>query len=220
MNDPPRLANLGGAPTARSLEQRWVLASQGVLTELFGASHARMGGLPRPLGSHFAALFLRRDWDVRHAGEALSRVEWLLGEGHRLDYAARTDRHADEFLAWDLVRAAAVAGWAYAAYHLSLCEAWSWMVRASRELQRTFDGWDDVGASYVEGCRLWDEEAGDQVEGLVQALLAPGGGWDSALAGRPRGRPGSGGRAAPRARRRRGGRPRRSPDHRRRARRL
>jgi len=172
------LRELGGVVPTWSPEQRWVLASQGVLTELFRGHPARMGGVPRPLASNFAAMFLRRDWGVRTRREALQQIERLHERGHRFDFAQRSEHTAGDLLAWDMVRAAAVAGWSYAAYHLEADEAWPLMVRAARELRGHFDSWAAVGASYLLARNLWREGGADELQPVLDRLLAPGGGWD------------------------------------------
>lgn len=177
-NDATPLHALGGAPPARTLAQRWVLATQGILTQKFNANHLRVGGMPRPLCSHFGALFLRRDWGVRHANEAKECLAWLLREGHREAYASRLGCSADELYGWDLVRASAVAGWAYLAYHLDLETAWATMVESARELQRRFTSWQEVGTSYGLGRAVWQSGESSEIADLCAKLLAPNGAWD------------------------------------------
>ena len=173
-----KLREFGGEVAPRSLPQRWVLATQGVLVELFNSHHGRMGGLPRPQASNIAALFLRRDWGVRSRREATSTLDWLFERGHRFTYADQTEHTASDLLAWDLVRAAGVAGWSYAAYLLEAHEAWPIMVRAARELQAAFTSWAAVGASYTLARNLWQAGGEGELPPIIDRLLAPGGGWD------------------------------------------
>lgn len=178
MSDAPKpLWSLGGPPGKRSAAQQWVLATQGVLTEQYNANHARMGGLPRPLCANFGALFLRRDWGIRSRREALAQIDWLIDVGHRTSLAAAEGRPANMLLAWDLVRASAVAGWAYVAYQLDADQAWSSMVRAARALSAGFSSWAAVGESYAAGFALWRPEARGSLAPLLVGLNATEGAW-------------------------------------------
>lgn len=170
----------GGPPPERTPAQRWVLATQGILTELNGTSHLRVGGEPRPLCSNWSALRLRDHWNVRDAAEARRCLAWLFEEGHRFGYARRSGISADALLGWDLVRASCVAGWSYVAYLLELEEVWPCMVRAARLLQETFASWAEIGASYASGRRAWSEGdmPDEEMDELVARLTALGGGWD------------------------------------------
>lgn len=183
MSDAPggsedREAKFGGPPPARTLEQRWVLATQGVLTELNRTSHLRVGGEPRPSHSNLSAFRLREHWGVRSAREARQRIRWLLDEGHRFALARDADRSPDELLAWDLVRASCVAGWSHVAYHLELEEAWAAMLEAARGLRAGFTSWREVGASYGAGKSLWSGAPSDDVTAITARLVTPGGWWD------------------------------------------
>lgn len=178
MSDAPKpLWSLGGTPGARSPAQRWVLATQGILTEQYNAHHLRMGGLPRPLCANFGALFLRRDWGIRSRREALGHIDWLLKVGQRTEFASTAGCPADELLAWDLVRASAVAGWAYVAYQLEADEAWPAMIRAARGLSQRFSSWAAVGESYAAGHALWRPEAKGSLAPLLDGLNASDGAW-------------------------------------------
>ncbi len=177
LSNEEREAKFGGPPPPRTLEQRWVLATQGILTELNGTSHIRVGGEPRPYASGVSAFRLRQHWNVRNAREARRCLTWLFDEGHRFAYARETDRAPDDYLGWDLVRASAVAGWSFVAYHIEIDEAWAAMLRAARALRRQFGSWTEVGASYGLGRDRWGKE-GREIEELTARLVAPGGGWD------------------------------------------
>lgn len=173
-----REAKFGGPPPARTIEQRWVLATQGVLVELNTTSHLRVGGEPRPSHSGLSAYRLRQHWGVRSSKEARRCVQWLLDEGHRFGFARDTERLPDEFLGWDLVRASCVAGWAHVAYHLELGEAWEAMTKVARDLRARFASWSDVGSSYAAGKTLWSGAPSADVTEAVALLTAAGGGWD------------------------------------------
>ncbi len=167
----------GGPPPPRTEAQRWVLATQAVLVELNRTSHLRVGGEPRPMCSWYSSLRLRDFWGVRSPREAREQIRWLLKEGHRFDYAADTGRPADDYLAWDLVRASCVAGWSYVAYLLELEEAWSLLVESARGLQAQFNSWREVGLSYAAGKDIWGAGE-DDIKALTELLIAPGGAWD------------------------------------------
>ncbi len=141
---PKPLHALGGPPPERSPAQRWVLASQGILTELYNANHLRMGGMPRPLCSNFGALFLRRDWGVKSRKAAIACIQDLLAHGGRNELAEAIGCDAREICAWDYMRASAVAGWSYLAYHLEADEAWPFMVDAARRLQASYSSWREA----------------------------------------------------------------------------
>jgi hypothetical protein len=171
------LRDYGGAPPERGLEQRWVLASAGVLTEMNRASHLRIGGSPRLTTSYVAAHMLRRDWGIFATRGLVEKIDWLFDRGHRFDFAERSEHGVDELCAWDLVRAANLAGAGYLAYMLEAEQAWSLLVRAARQIQATFRSWAEVGASYRLGRRLWGGDSED-VDLALEALLAKGGAWD------------------------------------------
>lgn len=186
--------------------QRWILATAGILTHVNEGDHAHFGGGVRPAGSEAAAASLRA-WDVATKADAMDRLEWLLREGHRVDFAKDRDAPPETALAWDLGRLSSLAGWAYQAYHLDAATAWQWATRAAMLSQRAFRGWREFGDSYALGRRWWVErqqrlavaEGGDAADfeqeldeaaRVVEVLLAPGGlwsslAWDTPLAGAP-----------------------------------
>ncbi len=172
------LRELGGQPPAWSPAQRWVLASQGVLTELYRSNIGRMGGLPRPLGTNIAALFLRRDWGVRTGREARRVLDALLERVKGLDDVVVPAHPPPALLAWDMVRAAAFAGWSYVSYHVEADEAWRYMVRAARVLRRHYDSWEAIGAAYLRIRNQWGGGGDAELGPVLERLHAPGGGWD------------------------------------------
>ena len=176
MSQPATLGDFGGDPPPRSLPQRWILAAAGPLVELYEANHGRIGGLHRPACSNIAAMFLRRDWGLFTSEALRHRVRGLIATGDRRAMAQGTG-DADGLAAWDLARAAAVAGWGYVAYLLEADEAWSLMVEAARGLQSRFASWEQVAASYVAGWRIWNDEDDAASPPHVDQLLEPGGAW-------------------------------------------
>lgn len=53
--------------------------------------------------------------------------------------------------AWDLCRAAAVTEWGYTAGYVTYSEALDLLTPAARELEKTFEGWDQVYENFLEG---------------------------------------------------------------------
>jgi hypothetical protein len=166
------------APVELTAAQRWILAVGGVLTHMNDDDHARLGFAPVPEGAERAAAILRDAWDVRTMVQAASRLEWLLGSGHRASY---DDPH---IAAWDLGRAVNVAGWSYAAGLLDAPTAWAFMTRAAAAAQAAFGSWAELGASYAAGRARWlaqrppgGDDTLDEAPAAVAALLAPGGPW-------------------------------------------
>jgi len=174
---PARGGELSFSPPDRSPEQRWVLACQGILSALNRADPLYLGGGARPLRSHLPFTLLRRFWGVVSGSRAVETLEWLLSRGQRFELAARSSHTPDELAAWDFARAAAVAGWAYRAYLLDADTAWSFMIRAAHELQRSFASWAEVGESYASARRLFGGDAAD-IEKISAKLSAAGGAWD------------------------------------------
>ena len=57
--------------------------------------------------------------------------------------------------AWDYMRMASVARWAYSARYISEKEAWSYMFFAGQNLQRLYGSWDELGNHYILGRTFW-----------------------------------------------------------------
>jgi hypothetical protein len=151
--------------------QRWILGCHPVLTEVNGGRHDVLGMFERPRESG-RALNRLRTWSLETRAQVLERLEWLNihGESRELDAVLESpERAAGEgaerlraavvehehvlrrarFLAWDLGRLAAIAGWAYAAYLLDTDAAWTWMRAAAVRLQATYESWDELIAHYA-----------------------------------------------------------------------
>lgn len=158
-----------------SAAQRWILGCHPVLTEVNGGRHDVLGMFERPRESG-RALDRLRTWNLETRAQVLERLEWLNihGESRELDAVLESPDRAGgdgaeglraavaehghvlrrvRFLAWDLGRLAAIAGWAYAAYRLDADVAWTVGQRpipspgcipsaalARRAVDRTFPG--------------------------------------------------------------------------------
>jgi hypothetical protein len=131
--------------------QRWHLALGAVLTELNEGEHDLLGSMPRPGDSEVAAGVLRDAWGLETRAEVTDALETLLTTGQRTRFEAEGHGTARDFLAWDLGRAASVAGWAYAAYLFDEAEAWRWLRRVAAIAQPAFGSWAEYGASYAKG---------------------------------------------------------------------
>jgi nitrous oxidase accessory protein NosD/cell wall assembly regulator SMI1 len=150
--------------------QRWILALPAVLHEANDVGHSHLGGAARPIGSADAANILRQAWDLRSAEQCAATVERLLSSS------------SADLRAWDLGRAAAVAGWAYLAYLVDADTAWGWTTRAAGQLQASFPSWAAYGESYLRGRDAWrgrrpataeDEEPRTIVARLLSSRESP-----------------------------------------------
>ena len=120
-----------------------------LFTERRGSRHDRIGGLERPALSYVSARALAREWGIFTSADARARIAWLCEVGDRARVSSSAER--GRLLGWDLVRAVAVASWAYHAYLLDLATAWATMVHASATLQRAFRSWEELGESCLAG---------------------------------------------------------------------
>ncbi len=145
-----------------------MLATMGLIVERNGMSHELIGGMERPAYSFVSARLLARDWGILTSDDAVARIQWLREEGQRAALARGRER--ERLLGWDLLRAVAVASWAYHAYLIDLDAAWRAMVEVSRELQRAYRSWRELGESYLLGhaTQLGDD---DELETMRRGTL-------------------------------------------------
>jgi hypothetical protein len=115
------------------IAQRWVLGMQAILTELNHRRHDVLGGAPRLSGP--AACVLSNSWGVRTSGELEQTFEHLRRKGDRGELAEKCGCAANNLLAWDYLRMAAVAGWGFAADLMARGAAWDVLCEVARAMQ-------------------------------------------------------------------------------------
>lgn len=150
-----------------------MLATMGLIVERNGMSHELIGGMERPAYSFVSARLLARDWGILTSDDAIAGIQWLRQEGHRAALARGRER--ERLLGWDLLRAVAVASWAYHAYLIEIDVAWRAMVEVSRDLQRAYRSWRELGESYLLGYATQlghDEELETMRSGTLPRLLS------------------------------------------------
>ncbi|MEJ1087122.1 DUF1266 domain-containing protein [Microbacterium sp. Mu-80] len=139
---------------------------------------------------------LEEAWGIRSRAQLLSRLHWLLREGHRVGFAdevadgeelddaearrvvagaagtassevrehawrlkqVRADARGIRsvvFVAWDLVRAAMLTRAGFSLGWLSEQEADDTLRLISAELQRSYDGWEEMGDHFLRARWFW-----------------------------------------------------------------
>jgi hypothetical protein len=141
---------MDAADASLTIPQRWVLAVTAMTRARNDAAMSSLAGV-LPNETEHAALYLRRGWGVVTPEEVVATLELLHAESGAI--------------AWNMGRAAALAGWAYAAHLMKAFEAWRWMLRAAQRVQRTLHGWAEFGESYASGFEVWsrDEDAAERM---------------------------------------------------------
>jgi hypothetical protein len=124
-------------------------------------------------------------WGIHDRAELERTLGWLLTEGHRNEYrklvadkelqsqhakdyfsaffhsasqpeaANKPTGESNQFLAWDLCRLIFLARTGYAAGYLSKENAWPLIMSVAQTLQRAFKSWDELGADYLAGRKIW-----------------------------------------------------------------
>jgi hypothetical protein len=136
--------------------QRWMNASCAILTVMTRRvpRHDCLGGAPKnPESTGTTRKILSGSWDIESRDKLL---------GHRAEGAP---------LAWDLVRLVAVTGWGYVADYISEEEAWGFIAPAAKQLQQTYQSWEHLGRTYVEGTFWWKDEAGPGCQKIYDGLV-------------------------------------------------
>ena len=77
-------------------------------------------------------------------------------------------------MGWDLSRYMCLCRWGYLCGWLSEKETWELMIPVARELQQTFDSWEELGQNYLIGRQYWSykqtREGGQLYEEALQRL--------------------------------------------------
>lgn len=86
---PPRQAPPDFGPEHPTDTQRWALALAGILAEINGARHDRLGGKSRDVYEREASAHsLAKWWNIDGPDAARGCLDWLANEGHRADLCA------------------------------------------------------------------------------------------------------------------------------------
>lgn len=106
---------------------------------------------------------LLQDYEEMQLGEcSREEVELAAGKEEMMFVVGMYDAVADygehAILAWDLSRAMQVMTWSYQVGYYSYDEAINKNMEIAKELQSTYDSWDDMMASYLYGYQYWSEE--------------------------------------------------------------
>ncbi|MBX3219215.1 MAG: DUF1266 domain-containing protein [Labilithrix sp.] len=146
-----------------SIGQSWLLGVSAPLARLNGQRLDVLGGAPRGGAPTYRML---RGLGIVTGLEAQARIDALL------ERAPRAERPS-----WDLVRAAAWAGAAYAAFMLDAREAWSLVERAGAIARSRYRSWEAYGADFVLGRQAFHGKPGrgkDDEARIVAALAVEG----------------------------------------------
>jgi hypothetical protein len=73
-------------------------------------------------------------------------------------------------LAWDLIRYIALCRWGALTGYITDTEAWSFIMPAALNLQRTFDSWDDLQTNYLIGREFWSLQQTQRSGARFQAM--------------------------------------------------
>lgn len=149
--------------------QYWVHGVGAPLTELNEHHHVLPGGL-WPLASGSAPIsILKNFWSVHTPKELKSTLDWLIGSGHR-----EGSKTPQKYLAWDLCRAANLAGLGRVATWLSAEDAWKYQYDAACEIQKCYSSWSEMAQSYTSGCKKFmGSSDGDYMERLFADPTSP-----------------------------------------------
>ena len=125
-------------------------------------------------------------WGVDSRADLISRLEWLLTEGHRVGFQNDLKngelpkflkKGPEDILAWDFGRMVNVARWGYGAGYIDGNEAWNWLLTASYGSQLAFNSWKEFGESYMAGRSYWAgkkiKEMDDETKEAYDRLLYP-----------------------------------------------
>jgi hypothetical protein len=76
-------------------------------------------------------------------------------------------------LGWDYCRLICLCRWGYEVGYLRENEAWGIIIPVARELQETFESWEDLGRNYLIGIEYWggDKDSAVMCEDAYQRLL-------------------------------------------------
>ena len=181
------LASTGDRSSSLTVQQKgWALATSAMLTERNEQRHDLLGGSEATAAevTHWKGT-LREWWGVRNRNDLLRTLVSLEMAGHRRRFEkmgatlpsegnpANDPEHARQIalvrshyarlgkkslLGWDYARFVSLCRWGYLVGYLNEDEAWQWIMPKARELQKTFDSWEDLGENYLIGREFWSLE--------------------------------------------------------------
>lgn len=128
---------------------------------------------------------LAQSWDITDRKSFYSNLEWLYKEGHRSEFneiaQGLKSGVSENDLAWKYgdkkvlvvkeyykeLGSKSILGWDYARYvflcrcvysvgYISEDEAWKLIMPVAKNMQKTFDSWDDLAKNYMIGREFWD----------------------------------------------------------------
>ena len=62
-------------------------------------------------------------------------------------------------IAWDFTRVINVARWGFTSGYIQEATAWQWIMKAAVSLQKSFNGWDEIGQDFLLGLSYWSDGA-------------------------------------------------------------
>jgi hypothetical protein len=172
-------------------ERLWALAAGGIQTKF---NSEPFDELRFKCGRAASRECLRDWWSVNDTQELTEMLHWLWEEGHRTSceelcqslpvpgdplfndanhdptglYAFMSSNlrelKTSRLVAWDLSRLVNVARWGYTAGFIKEPDAWSWILRAAKELQRSFRSWEALGRDFLLGYEFWWRSTGASVD--------------------------------------------------------
>ncbi len=161
--DSPELAL--PADYAASPAQRRVVATGGVLLTMNDKRCDILGGGKRFVDAHVSANGVSSDWEINQRDSAREQPELLLAS-HEKALAEGNEPAHD--LAYDVGRAAWIAGALHDCGLLTTEEAWGYARRATRVAQAVYHSWKEFGAAYVDARIGWSAQR-TEAEGRCQA---------------------------------------------------
>ena len=94
-----------------------------------------------------------------------------------------TDKNVN-ITGWDLGRATSLIRWGYTAGYISEDEAWNMLLYFGRLIQSNFNSWQEYGASYAFGRKVWaagaaksEEEYNEETQTTLAVLFSENGLW-------------------------------------------
>lgn len=138
---------------------RWINATHGVLLAINNRNLNIYGGL-RYSKSHEKSEreFMEEWWGVTDKDSLLSMIEWLMNEGHRIDYQG----DKKEVAAWDYSRALWLLASGYLCGYIPRDVALNFSLDIAKYIQPQYDSWDDFFEGYFKGYEIWAGESSEE----------------------------------------------------------
>lgn len=117
-----------------------------------------------------------RDYGGMSEKEVDARIERIADEEDRVVWktlwknSSRASKLKGGLLGWDLARYVALCRWGYAAGYLTQAEAWKRMDAATKDLQKAYTSWDELGLAYCIGYDCWRPGKGAETEAAYERL--------------------------------------------------